>query len=186
MHNIVVGPNPNLKIVVSELGDAKTIEPLFQGIDVVVVAIGAWSKEGQSVITIQQDAAKCYLPAMRKAGVKRMHAVFGASMLGDEMPKPNPNAPIQWRAQSVDMIECFKTIVEEDVDYTIWCPANYPGGNISSEYKVRKRHFPEDCVKEVTTGMMAHAILEELSKNEFTKERVAICRTDKEGNVGSL
>jgi hypothetical protein len=67
-------------------------------------------------------------------------------------------------------------IFEAKLEYTIWCPANFPGGEISDAYTQKQNANPGAW--EVTTGMVAHAMANELEENKFVNMRVGISRTD--------
>jgi len=51
-------------------------------------------------------------------------------------------------------------ILAQNLDYTIWCPANFPGGDYSDKYITKKNANPG--AYEVTTGMVAHSMAKEI------------------------
>jgi hypothetical protein len=51
-------------------------------------------------------------------------------------------------------------IIEAELDYSIWCPANFPNGPRSDKYIQAENKF---VGTEVTTGMVADSIINEIS-----------------------
>ena len=62
---------------------------------------------------------------------------------------------------------------EANLDYTIWCPANFPTGPRSSEYVIGENKF---VGAEVTTGMVADSIVKEIIENKMSRTRVGIAK----------
>ena len=48
-----------------------------------------------------------------------------------------------------DMRRVWDLIVKNDINYTIWCPANFPSGPIDEDYTTLKNTYVGDTV---TTG----------------------------------
>ena len=63
-----------------------------------------------------------------------------------------------------------------NLEYTIWCPANFPGGEYSDKYITQKNVNPGAW--EATTGMVAHSMAKEIKEKQYMKARVGISRTD--------
>ena len=69
------------------------------------------------------------------------------------------------------MRRVWDLVIANKLDYTIWCPANYPSGPRSDNYSLGKNVFVGD---EVTTGMVADSMLKELLENKYRGVRVGI------------
>lgn len=103
---------------------------------------------------------------------------MGAGFLGNES-----DIPLDWddEGQSAEMIAINKIrrdmrrlwdlILKANLNYTIWCPANFPSGPRSTDYKESKATFIGDTV---TTGMVVDSIVKELKNNQYQKCRVGI------------
>ena len=129
-----------------------------------LVTLGAFPTEGKP-FSLYSEAAKGYVPAMQACGIKRMQTIFGAGYLGETIKTefPDGGAPAPIPQIQRDMKIAYDLIIEANLDYTIWCPANFPGGEVSTSY-VTKVSAPPNNRWEVTTGMVAHAIFTELQK----------------------
>ena len=155
----------------------------MKGHDVVIAIMGGFPAPDQQVITNFSEPARQFIPAMRACGIKRYFTVFGAGFLGaeDQIPKDwqddgNPEMVAINKIRR-DMRIQWDLIVENELDFTIWCPANYPAGPRSSEYEIGHNSF---VGVEVTTGMVADSIVKEISDRKMTRVRVGITRKDKQ------
>lgn len=102
---------------------------------------------------------------------------MGAGFLG-----PEQDIPVDWEdggsAEMVainkirrDMRRLWDLILKNKLNYTIWCPANYPSGPLSDNYTIGKNEF---VGAEVTTGMVADSMVKEIKACELSKTRVGI------------
>ena len=83
-HKIVVGPHPNLTVVVvPDQTESSALSPYLAGHDIVVATIGAFPKPEDTEMHLMSNAAKGYVPAMLECGVKRLFTIFGAGLLGE-------------------------------------------------------------------------------------------------------
>ena len=117
---------------------------------------------------------------MKELGITRYFTVFGAGFLG-----PEEKIPVDWddagqseEMKAINMIRrdmrrVWDLILKAKLNYTIWCPANFPSGPRSSDYKESKNEF---IGPEVTTGMVADSIVKELKNNQYEHTRVGICK----------
>lgn len=83
-HNMVVGPHPNLSIVVvPDQTQPEALSPYMAGHDVVVVTIGAFPKPEETEMHLMSNAANGYVHSMVQCGIKRVFTIFGAGLLGE-------------------------------------------------------------------------------------------------------
>ena len=85
------------------------------------------------------NIAKAYIPSMLECGVKRLFTIFDAGLLGETVPETfkdaaNGGAPHPIPLIQRDYRNAFDIIDAYKLDYTIWCPANFPGGDYSDKY----------------------------------------------------
>ena len=168
-------------MVISDQTDSKSLSAHMAGHDLLVSTIGAFPKPEDTESHLMFNIAKAYIPSMLECGVKRLFTIFGAGLLGETVPEtfkdaadggaPHPIPLIQRDCKKAfDIIDAYK------LDYTIWCPANFPGGDYSDKYITKKNEIPG--ASEVTTGMVAHSMAREIEERQFIKARVGISRTD--------
>jgi len=74
-----------------------------------------------------------------------------------------------------DMRIVWDMVNAANLDYTIWCPANFPTGPRSSEYVIGLNKFVGG---EVTTGMVADSMIKEMIENKMSRTRVGIAKTN--------
>ena len=154
------------------------IRQIMQGHDMVIAIIGGWPAPDQATMTNYSDPARAYIPAMKSCGITRFFTVMGAGFLG-----PIESIPTDWSDEGMppemvainkirrDMRILWDLILQNDLNYTVWCPANYPSGPISSDYTQAKDDFVGDTV---TTGMVADSMVKEIRANELGQSRVSI------------
>ena len=140
-NEVVVGPHDKLNVIVSQF-TPEALTPLMAGHDVVIAILGAWPKPDEPKMTTYSDPAKAYIPAMKANNISRFFTVFGAGFLG-----PIEKIPKEWADTGNlemdainkirrDMRICWDLILEANLDYSIWCPANFPSGPRTSDYKL--------------------------------------------------
>lgn len=168
-HNMTVGPHEKLTLVVAEF-TAESLEPLMASHDIVVVTLGMWPKEGETEISGYSDAAKAYVPAMRACGIKRFFTVFGLGFLGPEV-KERFDGDSTIAIIQRDMRRVYDLVVAAELDYTIWCPGNFPSGPRSDKYITGEN---SRVGFEVTTGMVADSMIREVVAGAFVGVRVGI------------
>ena len=145
------------------------------GHDVVIAIIGAWPDPKQEKMTNYSDPARAYLPAMKANGIQRFFTVFGAGFLGDAEKIPQDWQDSDNLEMNIvnkirrDMRIVWDLILENNLNYSIWCPANFPSGPRSDQYILGENTF---VGPEVTTGMVADSMIKELTNNHFIKKRV--------------
>eukprot|EP00656_Telonema_subtile_P040062 TRINITY_DN45134_c0_g1_i1.p1 TRINITY_DN45134_c0_g1~~TRINITY_DN45134_c0_g1_i1.p1 ORF type:complete len:195 (+),score=35.26 TRINITY_DN45134_c0_g1_i1:288-872(+) len=173
-HDMVVGPHENLTVAVGAL-TVDVLAPLMEGHELVVVTLGMQPKPGEEMRGYS-DACAAYIPAMQLAGVSRVFAVFGAGFLGPEVPLEFPfsdKVPDFIVHIQRDMRRVYDAFLQAELNYTIWCPADYPSGEWSSEYVVAPNVYPEGAPR-VTTGKVAHSMVDEVLAGAFPRTRVGI------------
>lgn len=147
--------------------------------DVVIAIVGGWPKPNEPTMTTYSDPAKAYIPAMKANKITRFFTVFGAGFLG-------PTIPQEWQDTGNaegdainkvrrDMRRVWDLVNESKLDYSIWCPANFPSGPRSEKYTIGKNVF---VGPEVTTGMVADSMLKELNEDKLRGVRIGIAASN--------
>ena len=135
-----MGPHPNLNVVVvPDQTKPEALSPHIAGHDIVVATIGAFPKPEETEMHLMSNAANGYVPAMVTHGVKRLFTIFGAGLLGEKVAETYPDAADGGAPHPIPLIQrdckrAFDIISAQKIDYTIWCPANFPGGEYSDKY----------------------------------------------------
>ena len=114
----------------------------MEGHDCVVAIMGGFPSPDQYVITNYSDPARQYIPAMQACGINHLYTVMGAGFLGPEKDiqsewldeDPNNAEMVAINKIRRDMSRQWDMIKKHKVEFTIWCPANYPAGPVSDEY----------------------------------------------------
>jgi len=109
------------------------------GHDCVIATLGAFPTAG-TPFSLYSKAAEGYIPAMLENGITRFQAIFGAGFLGETVKtefkdQADGGAPEPIPIIQRDMKIAWDQIIAADLDYTIWCPANFPGGEVSTAYE---------------------------------------------------
>lgn len=158
----------NLTVVVADLKSEKELAALLPGHDVVVVTLGGWPEKGKP-FTLHQDVARAYAPAMQASGVSRLFVCFGMGLL---FPPPEEGATGVFDILRIDMFAALDLMQRHELEYTIWCPGDFPHGPRSEAYVEAIGEPPSK--RSVTTGMVADAMCKELRENKYSKQRVGI------------
>jgi putative NADH-flavin reductase len=176
-----IGPHPNLNVVVGTF-DEETLTTAMKGHDMVVAILGGWPKPDEAKVSIYSGPANAYIPAMKANNITRFFSVFGAGFLGEAEKIPKDWADSENAELNVinkirrDMRVVWDLVQEASLDFTIWCPANFPSGPRSSEYTIGINKF---VGPEVTTGMIADSMVKELNENKLSMVRVGIAAAKK-------
>ena len=161
---------------------AENLTPVMAGHDLVVVILGMWPKEGADEVRGYSEAAAAYVPAMKANGITRFFTVFGAGFLGPEVAtefEVNEHVPEMIVLVQRDMRRVYDIVMEAELNYSIWCPADYPGGPRSDAYVTAANNFPQEGnAFQATTGKVADSMIKEVNNNAFEHTRVGIARTD--------
>lgn len=160
----------NLTVVVANIKSEDALAALLPGHDAVVATLGAWPEDGKS-FTLHQDSARAYAPAMNVCGVKRLLVCFGMGVL---FPRPGPEATGVFEVMRRDMFVALDEMTQHDLDFTIWCPPDFPHGPRSEDYTEAIGKPAGDPSGSVTTGMVADAMCKELIANRYSKQLVGI------------
>lgn len=153
---------------------------VLKGHDAVISAFGIdWTKP--ETFHLFSDIAKSVIAAAKKAGVKRLINVGGAGSLevapGVQLVD-TPGFPEQWKLGALaqrDSLEVFRK--ENDLDWTFFSPAIViEPGAYTGKFRIGKDNpvFDEDGNSHITYDDYASALIDELEKPQFIKQRFTI------------
>jgi hypothetical protein len=171
-----LGPHSRLQVITAE-NKQEVIQRHMKGHSVVISTIGARAKPRSYVCTGYSDPARAFLPAMKELGIQRFMTIMTDDFLG-----PIDKIPTEWRGDGtdetdqlnkvkMDMRRVFDLVLKNQLNFTIWCPKRLVPGPRTDNFEQKKN---EGKAGEVTTGMVANAIVQELRKGAFAYSRVCI------------
>ena len=120
-----VAPGPRLQVITADVMDPASIAPTLTGADAVVNTVGP---HGLGHTTIQRDAVRSILQAMRQAGARRLLHVSGSSTAddGDSWYMRFPVKPLARAtflgSSCTDMRGAETMIRASDAEWTIFRP----------------------------------------------------------------
>merc|ERR1712032_1003040 len=100
--------------------------------------LGAFPTAGKP-FSLYSSAAAGYIPAMKANNITRIQTIVGAGFLGETVAtefkdEKDGGAPEPIPIIQRDMKIAWDQIIAADLDYTVWCPADFPGGEVSTDY----------------------------------------------------
>eukprot|EP00615_Pteridomonas_danica_P012723 CAMPEP_0114351578 /NCGR_PEP_ID=MMETSP0101-20121206/17304_1 /TAXON_ID=38822 ORGANISM="Pteridomonas danica, Strain PT" /NCGR_SAMPLE_ID=MMETSP0101 /ASSEMBLY_ACC=CAM_ASM_000211 /LENGTH=319 /DNA_ID=CAMNT_0001491555 /DNA_START=84 /DNA_END=1040 /DNA_ORIENTATION=+ len=166
----------NLTVIQNDIKNVDEMTILMQGHDIIVVTLGAWPKENdEKPFTLHQDAAKAYAPAMKTCGIKRLFVCFGMGLLFPRKEDNDRSSPDNvFSILQKDMFKAYDIMNEFNLDYSIWCPGDFPHGPRNNQYIESVGKAPDNMHASVTTGMVADSMCKELIANKFIKQKIGI------------
>jgi len=170
----------NLTWVKADALNTNELVGILKGHDAVISAFGIdWTKP--ETFHLFSDIARSIIDATKKAGVKRLINVGGAGSLevapGVQLVD-TPGFPEQWKLGALaqrDSLEVFRK--EDDLDWTFFSPAIViEPGAYTGKFRIGKDNpvFDEDGNSHITYDDYASALIDELEKPQFIKQRFTI------------
>ncbi|WP_448698014.1 NAD(P)-dependent oxidoreductase [Mucilaginibacter sp. AW1-3] len=170
----------NLTWVKANALDTDALADILKGHDAVISAFGIdWTKP--ETFHLFSDIAKSVIDAAKKAGVKRLINVGGAGSLevapGVQLVD-TPAFPAEWKLGALaqrDSLNVFRK--EADLDWTFFSPAIIiEPGAYTGKFRIGKDNpiFDEDGNSHITYDDYAAALIDELEKPQFIKQRFTI------------
>lgn len=120
---------------------------------------------------------KNILAQMEKLGVKRIVALGGLGVLNaadETLILDNPNYPPQFKAVGLEHLQAFEMLQNSCTDYTFVCSPNIVDADPTGKYITTATYAPTPNNFSISTGDLAHFMLQELRKNEYIKCKVGI------------
>jgi len=153
---------------------------ILKGHDAVISAFGIdWTKP--ETFHLFSDIARSIIDATKKAGVKRLINVGGAGSLevapGVQLVD-TPGFPAEWKLGALaqrDSLEVFRK--ENDLDWTFFSPAIViEPGAYTGKFRIGKDNpvFDENGNSHITYDDYASALIDELEKPQFIKQRFTV------------
>ena len=122
---------------------------------------------------------KNIIAQMEKAGLKRIVALGGLGILS----APNgtflldaEDYPEEYKPVGLEHLAAYNYLAASNLDYTFVCAPNIVDADATEQYIANATYPPTPNNYEITAGDLAHFMLQELSNNQFIKQRVGISR----------
>ena len=122
---------------------------------------------------------KNIITQMEKAGVNRIIALGGLGILNAEdntLLIDGVNYLEEYKPVGLEHLAAYQFLAASKLDYTFVCAPNIVDADATEQYITHATYPPTPNNYEIAAGDLAHFMLQELSKNQFVKQRVGISR----------
>lgn len=165
--------HPNLSVIQGDVLDLRSVSSAVKGKDAVLSAIG----EGIDAATqVRSRGIRNIVASMIHHEVKRIIAIAGTAVLladNQTMVKDLPAFPELYRPLAEEHFIVFDTLRSSGLQWTLFCPPMIPDGAPDGNY-ITSAEFPPENMQQITTGNLAHAMIQELENPQMTGKRVGI------------
>lgn len=164
----------NLELVQGALFGEGEVYDAIKGCDAVLSAIGGSMDGTDKARTL---GMKNIIKQMEKAGVKRIVGIGGMGILNASeriMLMEEKTFPPEYMAVSQEHLKAFELLKVSSLDWTFVCPPDIINAGPTGLYKTAADYPPVPNNNKINAGDLAMFMLNELSKNEFVKQRVGI------------
>jgi uncharacterized protein len=164
----------NLELVQGALFDGGQVYHAIKGCDAVLSALGGASDGTDKTRSL---GMKNIVTQMEKAAVKRIVAVGGMGVLNageSGLLIDEEDYPPQYFAVGKEHQKAYEYLKASNLDWTFVCPPDLVDGEATGQFITRADYPPEPNKFKIFTGDLALFMLNELNKNEYSKQRVGI------------
>ena len=164
----------DLELVQGALFDAGEVYNAIKGCDAVLSVIGGGMDGTDKARTL---GMKNIIAQMQKAGVKRIIAIGGLGVLNaadDTLLIDGEDYPPEFVSVGKEHQKAWEYLKESGLDWTFVCPPNIIDEGPTGSYITSANYPPAPNNYRINAGDLAMFMLNELSKNEYIKERVGI------------
>ncbi len=116
---------------------------------------------------------------MQKIGIKKIIAVGGLGILNANETTliiDSPNYPEEYKPVGLEHLAAYQYLAASTLDYTFVCPPNILDEDFTGNYITNTNYPPTPNNFEVAAGDIADCMLQELTNNQFNKQKVGISR----------
>ncbi len=167
----------NLTVVQGDVLDLRAVSSAVKGKDAVLSAIGEGIDAGTQV---RSRGIRNIVASMIHHEVKRIIAIAGTGVLmadAQTMIKDLPTFPEAYRPVSEEHFVALDTLRNSGLQWTLFCPPMIPDGKSDGQYST-STDFPPANMQQITTGNLAHAMIQELENPQYIGKRVGITDTN--------
>lgn len=166
--------NENFKAIKGYVFDESEVNDAIKNSDAVISVLGGGI---DGLDKTRSLGMKNILAQMEKLNVKRIVALGGLGVLNatdDTLILDDPNYPPEFKAVGLEHLQAFEMLQNSHTDYTFVCSPNIVDADPSGKYITTATYAPTPNNFSISTGDLAHFMLQELSKNEYIKCKVGI------------
>ncbi len=166
--------NKDLELVQGALFDGSEVYNAIKGCDAVLSAIGGGFDGSDKTRTL---GMKNIIAQMKKAGVKRIIAIGGMGVLNateDKLILDSEDYPQEYVPVGKEHQKAWEYLKESELDWTFVCPPEIVDESPTGAYITSANYAPSPNNNRINAGDLAMFMLNELSKNEYVKQRVGI------------
>lgn len=166
--------HPNLSVHLGNAFNLQDVLAVVQGQKVVVSTLGGGIQP--ETLQVLSQGLSNISSAMHTSGIRRIVAIGSAGILqydADTLRRDQPSYPAMFKTVSQAHLEAYKILQPSSLDWTLVCPPNMLDGAMSGQYRVLAEYIPEGGMQ-ITTGDVAHFMLQELEQGAFVNKRVGI------------
>lgn len=164
----------NLELIQGALFDEKDVSNAIKGSDAVLSAIGgAFDGTDKS----RSLGMKNIITQMEKAGIKRIIAVGGMGILpaaDGSLLMEAKDYPEEYLPVGREHLKAWELLSASTLDWTIVAAPDLVNADATGSYRTASEQNPTGTKYKIDTGNLAMFMLNELEKNEFTRQRVGI------------
>ncbi len=164
----------NLELIKGALFDEGEVSNAIKGCDAVLSALGGGFDGNDKTRTL---GIKNIIAQMKKNNVKRIVAIGGLGVLNFDdatLLLEQEDYPKEYLPVGLEHKKAYEYLKESGLEWTFVCPPNIIDHEVTGSYTTKANYPPEADNNKIYAGDLAMFMLNELSKNEYVKERVGI------------
>ena len=166
--------NKNLELVQGALFDESEVYKAIRGCDAVLSAIGGGFDGSDKTRTL---GMKNIIAQMKKANLKRIIAIGGLGVLNadeNSLLIDGEDYPPEYKPVGKEHQKAWEYLRDSGLDWTFVCPPDIINEGPTGAYITEANYPPTLNKMRINAGDLAMFMLNELSKNEYIKQRVGI------------
>ncbi len=164
----------HLQLLQGALFDEEQVFNAIKGSDAVLSVLGgAFDGMDQT----RSLGMKNIVAQMQKTSVKRIIALGGMGILNtaeDELIMNSKDYPVQYLPVGEEHFMAYEHLKNSDLDWTFVCPPDIIDADVTGSYQTSATYPPVPNNMKINAGDLSMFMINELSKNEYIKQRVGI------------
>jgi putative NADH-flavin reductase len=161
----------NVEVVRGNALDPDQVRAVLPGHEAVISALGA---PGLGRSTVQQDAARALVEAMRQGPVKRLLMVSAGMLFKDAGILAAIIRNTILRNVARDCLEADALVTASTLDWTIVRPPRLTNGAPTGKYAAADGHLPAGGAGSVSRADVARFLLDEVERREHVRQIVGV------------
>ncbi len=164
----------HLQLLQGALFDEEQVLNAIEGSEAVLSVLGgAFDGKDQT----RSLGMKNIVAQMQKTSVKRIIAVGGLGVLNDandELIMNSPDYPVQFLPVGKEHYKAYEHLKKSALDWTFVCPPDIINADVTGSYHTSATYPPVPNTMKINAGDLSMFMINELTKNEYIKQRVGI------------